>query len=124
MSSVSKKIDAIIEIAKKDDIEAKFWTNGHLNRVYAKTQRRDAKVFLDLEIEGQHILGAALKIQMRDCGQSSNWYVSQKQILRENYAGLFHAYVIATHDEDISSCGHSFREMIEDAVSYFEELDE
>ena len=60
MSSASEKIDAIIEIAKKDNIEGKFWTNGRLDRIYAKTKRRDAEVFLELEVDEPHICKAPL----------------------------------------------------------------
>ena len=119
--------EKIIERAKQAGIEASYWEKGNKFRIYAKAHRRDVKVFL--ELDDADATGAALKIFIDDCGQSPNWYASQRAALQKNFKPLFLAYVVERYvdaqpegnpsDLKFFGYGIDISEMIAEAREYF-----
>lgn len=70
--------------------DASWWAPAgqdiqQVGRVYFKLKRRDAKVFLSFDDAGE-LAGLRLRINIDDCGQSSAWYESQREILRSKFS--------------------------------------
>jgi len=65
-------------------IGGKAWAKGEMQRIYMPVHRRDVKAYFDFP-EGVDS-GASLKIWIDDCGQSANWYSSQRDMLRSRFA--------------------------------------
>lgn len=125
-------VQRIIERAKAAGIEAAYWEKGGKFRIYAKTGRRDAKVFL--ELDDPDATGAALKIFIDDCGQSPKWYASQRAGLQDHFKPLFFAYVVENYadaesegdpaDRKFVGYGLDISGLIADAREYFAEVKE
>ncbi len=124
---------SIIDRAKDFGIEANFWAKAGKSRIYAKTDRRDMAVFLQLEDEdgnpvlgaGDVVHGAALKV-FCSTSQHPNWVSSQCQIYRKKYVGLFYAYIIEVYGvsgEISPHYGPDIRAMIEEARAAYEAVD-
>lgn len=85
-------VNRIIDRARDHGINATYWQSGGRCRIYASAGRRDTKVFL--ELDDPNATGAALKVQIDECGQNAKWYASQRALLQERFMPLFFAYVV------------------------------
>ena len=86
----------IIAAAAVFGIKATLWEKAGKCRIYAKTDRRDISVYLELDGSVADIEGAALKV-FCNADQHPNWISAQVKEYREIYKPLFHAYVVAQY---------------------------
>lgn len=107
-------LKAIQARAEYFGIKTKPWFKGEKFRLYAVTDRKDMKVYLDLDGSTKDcILGAAFKVFCAT-PQHPNWIKSQVNQYREEFAPLWHAFVIAAYGagDDLSGYGEDIREMV------------
>ena len=117
MTTIAEKIVARAETV---GITASIWSKGDKFRIYAKTHRRDVKVFL--ECDDPECSGAALKV-FCNANQHPNWIKSQVAQLREVFMPLFHAYVVERYADTPpapNGYGVDINEMIDEARAFFE----
>ena len=87
---------AIINQALSIGIKTHLWQRGNKMRIYAKTGRKDMKVYLELDGTSDCITGGALKV-FCETEQHPNWIKAQVKDYRERFIGLFHAYVVIVY---------------------------
>lgn len=108
----------IVERAKDFGIEASVWEKGGKLRIYAKTDRRDMAVYLELDGATSDVNGAAYKV-FCNAHQHPNWIKKQVAEYRKEFLPLFHAFVVETYrDSDLSSFGPDITKMIQDARDF------
>jgi hypothetical protein len=112
----------IIDRAAKLGISANIWEKTDKLRIYAQTGRRDISVYLEVDGTRDEIYGAALKV-FCNTPQHPNWVKSQIAKYRQNYVGLFHAYVFEQYkDKDTgrrpNGYGVDINEMIDEARAF------
>lgn len=112
----------IIDRAKTIGIEANTWTSSTRGlRIYAKTSRRDMKVYLDCDGSVDDIEGAKLQV-FCNTPQHPNWVKSQINDFKKMYIGLFYSYVVEKYKETPMSpngYGPDINQMIIEAQNHF-----
>lgn len=88
----------------------------NLPRIYMDAKRRDAKVFFAFPdwTFGQ-LGGATLMVYVDDCGQSAQWYESQKQQIRDRFRNAFLALAAGVENLELAK-----RLMTIDSASFSE----
>ena len=106
----------IIEELKANGFIGKLWTKIGIARIYIEAGRKDAKVYLDLDMDGDVVIGAALKVYVDAGRQSFAWAKAQNQIVRQRFESAFKCYVRAMYQPsdaaDGSGYGADIRNMI------------
>lgn len=110
----------ILELARKLHFDASIWAKYGKVRIYADAHRKDAKVFLECDMDGDEVTGARLQVVLITNGVSYQWMASQQRMLKDRFVGLFHAYVVECYKEsDLNSCGSTdIQEMIIEAREF------
>lgn len=113
---------AIIDQANAVGISAHLWERNGFMRVYAKTGRKDMKVYLELDGTPDCVGGGVLKV-FCETVQHPNWIKAQIKDYRGRFIGLFHAYVVATYVDTgpaPNGYGPDINGMIDEARAFVE----
>ncbi|WP_036292139.1 hypothetical protein [Methylosinus sp. PW1] len=102
----------------------KAWFKGDKMRLYCDAERRDMKVYLELEGDSKdEITGGAYRV-FCSTEQHPNWIRSQVKEYRERFMPVFYAYIIEQYrNVDLSGYGEDLRDLVDTSMAFLHDFE-
>lgn len=87
--NLTKKQTEVVDALEDAGFPATWWGRGELaERIYFQELPMTHKAYITFD-NPSALEGAALKIHIKDCGKPTNWYLAQKEILKDRLSEAF-----------------------------------